>query len=83
MRIQCPICGSRDRREFYYRGAYLARPDTDEASDWDDYLHKGENPAGGTEELWYHESGCGAWVRVRRVTRTHEVLDVTLAEGAT
>ena len=29
MRITCPICGERDRREFYYQGAALAldRPD--------------------------------------------------------
>ena len=31
MRIPCPICGERDRREFYYQGDALAldRPEPD------------------------------------------------------
>ena len=39
MRIPCPICGERDRREFYYRGAALAltRPDPEASGgDWED-----------------------------------------------
>ena len=49
MRIECPICGSRDRREFYYRGdaIALARPAPDASyEDWDAYLHLRDNPAG-------------------------------------
>ena len=42
MRLTCPICGERDRREFYYQGeaVMLERPapDAGEAA-WDDYLH--------------------------------------------
>ena len=77
MRINCPLCGNRDRREFYYLGhaAYLARPlpDADLAA-WDDYLHLRDNPAGVTKDLWYHETGCGAWVLVTRNTVTHEII---------
>ena len=77
MRINCPLCGNRDRREFYYLGheAYLARPlpDADPAA-WDDYLHLRDNPAGVTKDLWYHETGCGAWVLVTRNTVTHDII---------
>ncbi|MEM1073244.1 MAG: sarcosine oxidase subunit delta [Pseudomonadota bacterium] len=83
MRLTCPFCGQRDRREFYYMGAAtrLARPAPD-AGDaaWDDYLHLRDNPAGVTRELWQHEAGCGAWIVVTRNTVTHEVLNVVLAE---
>lgn len=83
MRIDCPLCGLRDRREFYYQGAAvrLARPapDAGEAA-WDDYLHLRENPAGLTEELWHHEAGCGAWLVVRRDTVSHAITGVRLAE---
>ena len=79
MRIPCPFCGMRDRREFYCRGAAVAldRPDPEagEAA-WDAYLHLRANPAGRVRELWYHEAGCGAWLVVDRDTVTHEVFAV-------
>ncbi|MEL6888420.1 MAG: sarcosine oxidase subunit delta [Pseudomonadota bacterium] len=81
MRIVCPICGVRDRREFYYQGAAVAleRPAPDAASDvWDDYLHLRENPAGDLEELWSHDAGCGAWLKVTRNVSAHEVKAVVL-----
>ena len=82
MRITCPLCGDRDRREFYYQGAALAlqRPGADGGEKaWDDYLHMRENPAGGTHDLWFHEAGCSAWLVVTRNTITHEILTVALA----
>jgi len=83
MRIKCPLCGERDRREFYYKGSAidLARPAPD-AGDvaWDDYIHNRENPAGRTKDLWQHEMGCGAWLVVDRNTVTHEVYGAELAE---
>jgi heterotetrameric sarcosine oxidase delta subunit len=81
MRLLCPNCGERDLREFYYQStaAALARPDLEaEDSVWDDYLHNRDNPAGRTEDLWYHEAGCNAWIVVRRNTVSHEVLDTYL-----
>ncbi|MBI1416102.1 MAG: sarcosine oxidase subunit delta [Limimaricola sp.] len=85
MRITCPICGERDRREFYYGGnAVLAdRParDAGEAA-WDAYIHLRDNPAGTSRELWQHEVGCGAWMVVERDTVTHAVHGATLAPGA-
>ncbi|MGJ8544877.1 MAG: sarcosine oxidase subunit delta [Sulfitobacter sp.] len=82
MRINCPICGDRDRREFYYQGdaVALARPapDAGEAA-WDDYLHLRDNPAGITRDLWHHEGGCGAWLVVTRDTVSHVIEAVELA----
>ncbi|RKF16535.1 sarcosine oxidase subunit delta [Roseovarius spongiae] len=85
MRITCPICGPRDRREFYYQGAAVAieRPAPDAGAEvWDDYLHNRDNPAGETRDLWYHESGCAAWIVVTRDTNTHEVMGAELADDA-
>ena len=85
MRIDCPLCGSRDRREFYYQGSARALdrplPDADEA-DWDAYLHLRENPAGPTRDLWHHEAGCGSWLVVERDTVSHDILSVALAAEA-
>jgi sarcosine oxidase subunit delta len=82
MRIKCPVCGERDRREFYYVGDAVAldRPDCDAGLDaWDSYLHLRDNPAGLTRDLWHHEAGCGAWLVVTRDTVTHLVSGVEMA----
>ncbi|MFZ1469206.1 MAG: sarcosine oxidase subunit delta [Paracoccaceae bacterium] len=81
MRLKCPLCGDRDRREFYYSGAddYLNRPAADAPlSEWDDHLHNRTNPAGVTRDLWYHEQGCAQWLVVTRNTITHEISAVDL-----
>lgn len=85
MRLTCPICGDRDRREFYYKGHALAldRPAPDAGDDaWEAYVHLRENPAGLTRDLWHHEAGCGAWLVVERNTVTHAIHSVTLAREA-
>ena len=85
MRITCPLCGERDRREFYYKGhaLALARPAPDAGEEaWDNYVYLRENPAGVTRDLWHHEGGCGAWVVVTRNTVTHEVIETRLASEA-
>jgi sarcosine oxidase subunit delta len=86
MRIKCPVCGERDRREFTYVGdaVLLARPDEAAGLEaWDTYLHLRDNPEGETRDLWYHETGCAAWLVVTRDTRTHAVLGARLAmDGA-
>ncbi len=82
MRLSCPICGERDVREFYYQGAavMLHRPDPDAGEGaWDDYLHLRENLPGDLEELWSHDAGCGAWLKVVRNTASHEVQSAVLA----
>jgi methylglutamate dehydrogenase subunit B len=81
MRLTCPLCGNRDRREFYYYGAedFLHRPVEDgPGAAWDNYLHLRDNPAGVTKDLWYHEAGCAQWLLVTRNTVTHEVLGAEL-----
>ena len=83
MRVTCPVCGERDRREFYYGASAVAldRPDREaDAAAWDDYMHLRDNPAGPTRDLWYHEP-CGAWAVVDRNTVTHAVTGSALAAG--
>lgn len=85
MRLNCPVCGERDRREFYYGGDAVAmmRPAPDAGvGPWDDYVHLRENAAGQTRDLWHHEAGCGAWLVVTRNTVTHAIKDVALAREA-
>ena len=86
MRLNCPICGERDRREFYCMGdaAYLDRPVPSDHGPSDQeamhrYLHIRENPAGKVRELWHHEAGCSAWLVMERDVTTHEVFSVALA----
>jgi sarcosine oxidase subunit delta len=86
MRIPCPLCGPRDKREFYYFGAedYLNRPTPDAPPEaWDTYLHLRDNPAGITRDLWYHETGCASWLLITRNTVTHEIRDVALVADRT
>lgn len=80
MRLNCPLCGPRDRREFTYYGAddYLQRPSGDDPKAWDKYLHLRDNPAGETRDLWYHDMGCAQWLRVSRNTVTHVISAVEL-----
>lgn len=83
MRLTCPLCGERDRREFYYQGAasMLDRPSGDDPKVWSDWLHLRDNPAGMTRELWYHEAGCCSWLVVERDTVTHAVQAVSVVEA--
>jgi len=84
MRLTCPFCGERDRREFIYRGdaVGLLRPEgTEWSPEWDDYLHNRDNPAGETRDLWFHDP-CGAWLEVTRDTASHAVAGARwVAEG--
>lgn len=85
MRLTCPYCGERDSGELTYGGAAvgLKRPAADAPIEaWDDYVHNRDNPAGVTQDLWYHEFGCGAWLLVTRDTVTHRVFKVELASAA-
>jgi sarcosine oxidase subunit delta len=84
MRINCPFCGERDRREFYYKGSddYLSRPEEGDQEGLHAYLHLRDNPTGVTRDLWQHEAGCAAWLVVARNVTTHEILSVELATKA-
>ena len=85
MRIPCPYCGPRGNDEFTYLGdASVRRPDpaapgADRA--FYEYVYLRDNTSGQHQELWYHGSGCHAWLVVTRNTRTHEISDVRFAGG--
>jgi methylglutamate dehydrogenase subunit B len=86
MRIPCPYCGDRDRREFTVLGdADPVRPDgmDCDASAMFDYVYQRTNPAGPLREYWYHGAGCHAWLVVERDTRTHAIGRVVAAKDAT
>lgn len=80
MRIPCPLCGERDRREFYYLGSddYANRPDEGDLDGIHHYLHLRDNPHGEGREMWQHEAGCGAWIIITRDMTTHEISAVEL-----
>ena len=85
MKIPCPLCGPRDRREFYYYGSpdYLSPVGQDADLDaLDNQLFLRDNIAGQVQDLWYHEGGCAAWLKVTRNTITHAVLGAELVMGA-
>ncbi|MGD9921362.1 MAG: sarcosine oxidase subunit delta [Pseudorhodoplanes sp.] len=85
MRISCPHCGDRDRREFTILGdADPVRPDgmDDDAGAMLEYVYQRTNPAGLLREYWYHGAGCHAWLVVERDTRTHAVTGVVTARQA-
>jgi heterotetrameric sarcosine oxidase delta subunit len=83
MRIPCPYCGSRDLSEFVYHGdATPRRPDPsaqNAAELFYEYVYLRQNPAGPLLELWYHASGCRAWLTVNRDTRSHAIAGAALA----
>lgn len=88
MRISCPICGSRDSREFRVMGeAGRSRPDDDIASgnaagelaDFVDYVYRRDSLPGPMREFWFHASGCKSWLVVTRNLATHDVIKVELA----
>lgn len=85
MRLSCPFCGSRDSSEFTYLGdATVRRPDPaaeDAAARFHDFAYLRNNPAGPHDELWFHGFGCRQWLRVKRNTRTHEILSTAMVRA--
>ena len=85
MRIPCPYCGERDRREFtVLSDADPVRPngmDADAGAMFE-YVYPRTNAAGPAREFWYHGSGCHAWLVVERDTRTHAINKVISARQA-
>ena len=74
--IPCPWCGPRNQIEYTYGGdATLKRPAmNDDTSAWFDYMYLRDNLRGPHDELWLHSAGCRQWFKVRRDTRTHDIL---------
>ena len=81
IRLACPYCGSRDAAEFAYIGERVKRPDPNAATpqEWRAYLYQRRNPAGWTDELWFHRAGCGQYLAVTRNTVTGECRLITFS----
>src|SRR4029078_2049118 len=74
--IPCPWCGPRSQIEFTYGGdATVQRPkNAAPATSSFEYVYLRDNPCGPHDELWLHSAGCRRWFKVRRDTRTHDIL---------
>jgi len=74
--IPCPWCGPRNQIEYTYGGdAAVQRPPMNgDTNAWFEYLYLRDNPRGPHDELWLHSAGCRQWFKVRRDTRTHDIL---------
>jgi sarcosine oxidase subunit delta len=73
--IPCPNCGLRPVEEFVY-GEIPVVPDDimgDDERDLDRAFML-NNPEGVQEEAWFHSYGCRRWLRIRRDTRTDEIV---------
>lgn len=83
MLIPCPWCGPRNQVEFTYGGdATLRRPAADAPdAKWVDFVYFRDNPSGVHDELWFHGAGCRSWFKVRRDTRTHDILASSATGG--
>jgi heterotetrameric sarcosine oxidase delta subunit len=74
--INCPNCGRRSVYEFKFGGEYKQTPDQGaEMKEWCDYLYFNQNISGFHDEWWYHTMGCGDWIKIRRNTATHEIIE--------
>jgi heterotetrameric sarcosine oxidase delta subunit len=73
--LPCPWCGPRNVSEFRHLGEAVRRPDPDGVTpeQWRGYLYLRRNPAGWSEETWYHTAGCRRYFRVSRDTVSNEV----------
>jgi sarcosine oxidase subunit delta len=74
--IPCPWCGARSQVEFTYGGDATVKrpaPDAPDAA-WYAYVYVRDNPLGPHDEWWLHSAGCRRWIKVRRDTRTHDIL---------
>jgi sarcosine oxidase subunit delta len=82
--IPCPYCGERDLSEFVRRGEVpTRRPDLSAgAEEFVEHLYFRTNPAGPTDEHWYHDAGCRQWMVVRRDTRNHAVEAATFCQSS-
>ena len=83
--IKCPWCGERAQTEFSYGGdATIKRPRDPESispEEWLDYVYLRPNPRGLHLEYWQHSAGCRRWLRVRRDTQSHEILETLPPAG--
>jgi sarcosine oxidase subunit delta len=76
-KIPCPNCGPRDAYEFTFESEVRSRPSMDaDLKTWRHYFYFQKNACGPQEEWWYHGQGCGEWLKLKRDTKTNEVIEI-------
>ncbi len=82
--IVCPCCGPRAGVEFAFERPIESIVQIDAApEDAMRRLYSRDNPRGPSWELWRHAYGCGAWLKLRRDTATHDIIAAVLFEVET
>jgi len=78
MLIACPHCGPRAHVEFAYeRPLDAILPLDATAEEAARILYQRDNPRGPSDELWFHAHGCQSFLKVRRHSATHEIVEVS------
>lgn len=72
-KIECPNCGSRSYREYWFGGE--VRPSTAEGLDLDyERVWLRANVDGLQLERWFHFAGCRRWTTIERDTHDNTVV---------
>ncbi|MDX1521179.1 MAG: sarcosine oxidase subunit delta [Anaerolineae bacterium] len=75
IRIPCPNCGERPVEEFVYGEIPVVPDRITEVNARDlDRAFMLNNLEGVQTEAWFHVYGCRRWLRIRRDTRTDEIV---------
>ena len=75
IQITCPHCGRRPVEEFVYGEIPVVPEEVTGVDERDlDRAYMLNNPEGVQMEAWFHVFGCRRWVRLKRDTRTDEVV---------
>ncbi|MBM3800992.1 MAG: sarcosine oxidase subunit delta [Acidimicrobiia bacterium] len=81
--MRCPVNGLRPIQEFAYGGLFRPSPDPDRSTDreWADYVFSRSGEPALKKEWWYHIAS-GTWFIAERDTRTDEIVETYLFDGA-
>ena len=68
-----------ENRSLRSSGKLPADPGAVSDDAWLDHVYLRDNPRGPHWEWWHHSAGCRAWIKVKRDTMTHEILETAVA----
>ena len=75
IKIPCPHCGPRPIQEFIYGEIPIVPDEITDPDERDlDRAFMLNNPEGVQTEAWFHLYGCRRWLKLKRDTRSDEIL---------